>query len=100
MFDKRNLRNQFVAVSLGTYLQKNTKMMKENALYIGPKLIYIHKYYLKLLLLLIQWYVDTDTSGDVELVASERANDLSVRGSGFLILLQDQDSFGWLARAY
>ena len=45
------------------------------------------------MLFLIQWYVDTDTSQELELVGTANAGPWSVRAGGHLILLQDQDGY-------
>ena len=46
------------------------------------------------ILFFLQWYSDISSSGNVELVASASAPPLVVRAGGYLILAQDQDSFG------
>ena len=56
---------------------------------LSGKLIYIHVYSL----FYMQWYVDADVSGELELAVSVSASSKTVRSGGYLILLQEQDSF-------
>ena len=44
--------------------------------------------------LLLQWYVSMNEYGGLEQVAEEKASVQPIRLGGYLILLQDQDSYG------
>ena len=43
--------------------------------------------------LIFQWYVDTYISGELELAAQANAQSSNIRSGGYMILLQEQDSF-------
>ena len=43
---------------------------------------------------MFQWYANLDIDGHMKLVAEEAAQHLPIRAGGYMILLQEQDSFG------
>ena len=45
---------------------------------------------------IIQWYAGASENGLVELVASADVTERTIRSGGYLVLLQEQDSFGKL----
>ena len=45
---------------------------------------------------MFQWYANLDISGHMKLVAERSALNLPIRAGGYMILMQEQDSFGKL----
>ena len=43
---------------------------------------------------MFQWYANLDIDGHMKLVAEEAAQNLPIRAGGYMILMQEQDSFG------
>ena len=43
---------------------------------------------------IFQWYANLRIDGHMKLVAEEPAQNLAIRAGGYMILMQEQDSFG------